>query len=84
LEGAVRVSPAGSGFQLTSSFVLQQGETPLALVETRKIALDELHYLDHPLVGLLIQVTALQQTTEADEPSLPAVTSSPSARDEAD
>ncbi len=71
LEGAVRISPTSTGFQLVSSFLVQQGETPLVLAESRKMAGGELHYLDHPLVGLLVQVTALEPAAEAGDLALP-------------
>lgn len=65
LAGSVRVRPVATGqaFQLGTSFVVQEGATPVALVESRKMVVDELHYLDHPLVGLLIQVSALAPDT---------------------
>ena len=71
LEGSVRISPASTGFQLASSFVVQEGETPIALVESRKMVVDELHYLDHPLVGLLIQVSVLTPAADAAGSALP-------------
>ena len=71
LEGSVRISPASTGFQLASSFVVQEHETPIALVESRKMAVDELHYLDHPLVGLLIEVSVLTPAADADGSALP-------------
>ncbi len=71
LEGSVRISPASTGFQLASSFVVQEHDTPIALVESRKMAVDELHYLDHPLVGLLIEVSVLTPAAHADGSALP-------------
>ena len=84
LAGTVRISPGRSGFQLVSNFIVQQGETPIALAESRKIALGELHYLDHPLVGLLIQMTALDPAVDTNGDVLPSTPASPSAADDAD
>ncbi len=84
LEGSVRISPTNTGFQLTSNFLVQHGETPVALVESRKMAVGELHYLDHPLVGLLVQVTALEPAVDTNGDVLPSTPASPSAADDAD
>lgn len=74
LEGTVRVKLAGEAFQLNSYFIMHEGDTPeggtpIALIESRRVTLDELHYLDHPLVGFLIQVSAL--ATPESDPTVP-------------
>lgn len=57
LEGAVRISPVGPGFRLDSSFVAHTVEASILLGESRTMAEGDLHYLDHPLVGVIVQVT---------------------------
>lgn len=60
LDGVLRVAPATEdAWRLTARCVTRAGETPVVFSETRRLTLDELHYLDHPLLGLLVQVTAV-------------------------
>ena len=39
-------------------------KTRLALKETRKIKLDEIHYFDHPMYGLILQVSRLNPAAQ--------------------
>ena len=58
VEGAVRLTPAGRGFRLDSRFVAHTVEASILLGESRAMVTGDLHYLDHPLVGVIVQVTA--------------------------
>jgi hypothetical protein len=59
-DGALRVVPAGEdAWKLSVRCVTRAGDVPVAYSETRRLRLDELHYLDHPLFGVLVQVTAV-------------------------
>ena len=42
------------------SFVGNTDKTVIKLKETRKIKLNELHYFDHPMYGVILQVTRLR------------------------
>lgn len=60
VDGVLRVAPANDdAWRLTAHCMTYAGDTPIAFSETRRLTLDELHYLDHPLFGLLVQVTAV-------------------------
>lgn len=41
------------------SFLNHSDKTPIRLKESRKIKLNELHYFDHPLYGVIVQVRRL-------------------------
>jgi hypothetical protein len=58
VEGAVNLTPAGPGFRLDSRFVAHTVEASILLGESRAMVEGDLHYLDHPLVGVILQVTA--------------------------
>lgn len=58
VEGAVRLTPAGPGFRMDSRFVAHTVEASILLGESRAVVVGDLHYLDHPLVGVIVQVTA--------------------------
>lgn len=58
VEGAVKLTPAGPGFRLASRFVAHTVEASILLGESRAVVEGDLHYLDHPLVGMILQVTA--------------------------
>ena len=68
LEGTVRVQPLGRDFRLDSTFVARPGDIPVVLTETRRVAADDLHYLDHPLVGLLIQISLVEPPGDRQSP----------------
>jgi hypothetical protein len=56
VEGTVRLR-TGRLLYVDTDFVLYGEETPVRLTESRKVKLKELHYFDHPLYGVLLQVT---------------------------
>lgn len=58
VEGVVSLTPSGSGFRLDSRFVAHTVEASILLGESRAMVEGDLHYLDHPLVGVIIQITA--------------------------
>ncbi|MGD9601289.1 MAG: CsiV family protein [Gammaproteobacteria bacterium] len=57
--GTLRVGLGREPFTLDANFRLDLPDAQVAIGESRRIRLDELHYLDHPLAGLIVQVTAL-------------------------
>lgn len=65
-EGLVTVRPSGTKLHLTVDFVTYVGGVPVRNTGRRAASPGELHYFDHPLLGLLVQVTPL------DDPSTPA------------
>lgn len=46
---------------------LSSGPPVYVLDQRRRMRSDELHYLDHPAIGLLVKVTQVEETTKADE-----------------
>jgi len=72
LEGTVKLALGAAPFRLDSTFIVQTAQTPIVLTETRRLKLDELQYLDHPLVGFLVQVTALATTGDTEGGITPA------------
>ncbi len=67
LEGTVQITGNREALQLRAHFVARVGEALVGIHETRKLMPGELHYLDHALAGVLVQVTAL--TPSPDEAS---------------
>lgn len=56
-EGTVRLRAAGSEIRVDSDFVVLADETPVRVQARRNVRGGELHYLDHELLGILLQVT---------------------------
>ena len=56
-EGAISLGRAGAQYRLGASFVAHLPEADIVLREIRALKLEELHYLDHPLFGVLVEVT---------------------------
>ncbi len=48
-------------------FLLYHEGTPVRLSETRKVKLREIHYFDHPLFGVIVQVSPWVRPDEPDE-----------------
>jgi hypothetical protein len=71
-EGAVSVARAGAQYRLGASFVARSSEADIVLREIRALKLDELHYLDHPLWGVLVEVTPWTDPAAADGPAAAA------------
>lgn len=55
IEGAVAVH-IGHLLHVTADFVSHEGELSVRISEHRKVKLKELHYFDHPLFGVIVQV----------------------------
>lgn len=68
-EGAVSLGRAGAQYRLGASFVARLPEADIVLREIRALKLDELHYLDHPLFGVLVEVTAWSDPAAASTPA---------------
>jgi Peptidoglycan-binding protein, CsiV len=57
VEGVIRLVTDGKAMQVRSDFVVRMPESVVAISESRPVTDAELHYLDHPLLGLIVQVT---------------------------
>ncbi len=55
VEGVLRVR-SGRQLHIDADFRYKREELTVRLTETRRVRLRELHYLDHPLFGLLVSV----------------------------
>lgn len=69
LEGVVRLAVAARAMHISSNFIVHLTDAPIAISETRAVSAGELHYFDHPLLGLLVQVTPVVPDSVA--PPLP-------------
>ena len=84
LEGAVSVGAAGrQRYRVGMNIVARLDENVIVLTETRPVKNGELHYFDHPAIGVLVEVTALDDATgdgEIEAVSATDSTGSPAAR----
>lgn len=55
VEGVLRVR-SEQQLHVDADFVYQHEQVPVRLTETRRIRLREVHYFDHPLFGLLLEI----------------------------
>lgn len=58
LEGSLQLGTYRRGFNLRSNFVARTTEADVLLGERRQVGEGELHYLDHPLIGMLVRIAA--------------------------
>ncbi len=65
VQGWVRVQSRGA-MLLDADLLFDNDGVPVRLAESRKVRLGELHYLDHPLYGVLVQVTAWRTEDELE------------------
>lgn len=65
-EGTLRLQVALPEMRVQSDFVVLAGEAPVRVKATRNLKSGELHYLDHELLGILLQVTSLAPESPAD------------------
>jgi len=56
-EGSVSLQVARPQLRVQTDFVVMAGETPVRVRDSRNLRPGELHYLDHALLGILLQVT---------------------------
>ena len=56
IEGTIRVR-TGRLLFVTADFVNYTAQVPTRIRERRRVKLKELHYFDHPLFGVIVQVT---------------------------
>ena len=56
-EGSVMLQVARPQLRARTDFVVMAGEAPVRVQATRNLRPGELHYLDHELLGILLQVT---------------------------
>ncbi len=56
-EGSVTLQVAKPQLRVSTDFVVMAGETPVRVRSSRNLRPGELHYLDHELLGILLQVT---------------------------
>ncbi len=73
LEGVARLVPGGTP-RLAVDFVTYLDGVAVRMSARRPVRPGELHYFDHPLIGVLAQVTALG---DPDSPSVSAVEAAP-------
>lgn len=66
-EGTLRLQVALPEMRVQSDFVVLAGETPVRVKATRNLKSGELHYLDHELLGVLLQVSSLAPAAPAME-----------------
>jgi len=69
-EGTIRFRAARL-LHIDTDFVLYRDEAPVRLTESRKVKLKEIHYFDHPLFGVLVQVTPYHPSAEIEAISEP-------------
>ena len=67
-EGAISLGRAGAQYRLGASFVARSAESEIVLREIRALKVDELHYLDHPRFGVLVEVTPWTDPAGASAP----------------
>lgn len=72
LEGTVRVTGNAEALKLRAEFVAREGDALVVLRESHTVKPGELHYLDHALAGVLIEVTALTPPADETNHALPA------------
>lgn len=65
-EGSLRLQVALPEMRVQSDFVVLAGDTPVRVKATRNVKSGELHYLDHELLGILLQVTSLAPESPAE------------------
>ncbi len=58
-EGTLRLQVALPEMRVQTDFVVLAGDTPVRVKATRNLKSGELHYLDHELLGILLQITSL-------------------------
>jgi len=57
VEGSVTLQVAKPHLRVLTDFVVMAGATPVHVRDARNLRPGELHYLDHELLGILLQVT---------------------------
>ena len=69
IEGTIGLQ-GGRLLHVGANFVFRAGEITAEVNEFRRVKLKELHYFDHPLFGILVQVTPfrLPSSPPVDEP----------------
>ncbi len=56
VEGALQIR-IGRLLHIVADFVKYGSESPVRITEQRQVKLKEIHYFDHPLFGVIVQVT---------------------------
>lgn len=64
VEGTVQIS-AGRLLYVGTDFVNYFGESAVRITEQRKVKLKEIHYFDHPLFGVIVEVTPYRIADQA-------------------
>lgn len=70
-EGSLRLQVALPDMRVQSDFVVLAGDVPVRVQATRNLRSGELHYLDHELLGVLLQVTSLAPALVPPESTSP-------------
>ena len=68
VEGTIRVR-TGRLLHVDTDFVSYGADSPVRITEQRKVKLKELHYFDHPLFGVIVQVVPYRVPDPHEQPS---------------
>lgn len=73
VEGEIQIR-IGRVIYISTDFVKYSGVSPVRIKEQRQVKLREIHYFDHPLFGVLVQVTPylIAESTELPDEKLTA------------
>ena len=67
-EGMLRLQVDATDMRVGTDFTVLAGETPLRVRATRNLRSGELHYLDHEVLGILLQVTPMAPASSGAPP----------------
>ena len=59
IEGTLRLRSGAKQYRITTQFIAHQNDLAVAIGEVRNVVPGELHYFDHALLGMLVEVTPL-------------------------
>ena len=76
IEGTLRLQSGAKQYRITTQFIAHQNDLAVAIGEVRNVVPGELHYFDHALLGMLVEVTPLDAN---GEPLPPATEVAPDA-----
>jgi hypothetical protein len=67
VEGSVQIR-VGRLLHVVTDFVKYGATAPVRITEQRQVKLKEIHYFDHPLFGVIVQVTPYRAADPGDVP----------------
>lgn len=65
VEGSVLLAQAGPRLRVVTDFLVRVGEQAVRVQDARSVRTGDLNYLDHELLGILLQVTEVLPPAEA-------------------